>query len=363
MNIKPLTLTPKMEGDIMEVSTKVALQIIKNNVESNDYDLSKYLPRGFIPKMMEKTGRKKSLINACLATLRKQADIRIKQTKLTLVVPTRKVSYIHTGVTKIVEQYLKDHNYNLTKRLKFGEKDKIAHALGIESKKVRNAIQIIKHKNGIRVQKSKSIKKPSVNNLVQKFKGFDIIRRSPNQNRISSDNILKALMNDIPKGGAGMMIGTPTPFAISTNPKNDLLLTDELEIAIALRLTCGVVPSIVVGNLVSPDKAKVKGLFWKNINSTNNSDITVGRVDRDSYTYHVTKMAEEHSLAKVVLITSGVWSCSKPTQMKYGHDFNFKSPSMFLSGIYPNLHILAMVMHGNLFKVHYVHNGKETIIE
>jgi len=268
-----------------------------------------------------------------------------------------------TETQQMVAKVIKTNNYDLTKRLPIGVLDHIVIKTGLQKNRVKTAILSIKRKNGIRIQKRKNIEKPQTNILVKKFQKFNVERLLPNQNKVSSEKILRTLIK-LPLGGAGMIIGTSTPFAVSPNCKNNLLLTDELDIAIGLKMTCAHLPRIVVGNLISPEKAKIKGMFWKSINSTCNCDVIVDRVDRDSYTHHVTKLSENHSIAKVVLITSGVWSCCAPIKKKYGHDFNFQSPSLYLSSIYDNLHILAMVMYGQgCFKVHYVHRGNETVIK
>lgn len=345
----------------MSISTKIAQEMLEFEIEANGYNLNKYLPRGFIPQMMEQTGRTRNVISYCLGNIRTKLGV-IKLIPRPKSEPKLKGNFTRTGLCVIVEGYLDAHNYNLTKRFPNGSLDQIAKDLSIDKNQLKDSLKVIKKKKGIMLRKTNTVIKPPVNNLVEVFTQFKIERKSPNQNRISSDIMCRALVHDIPKGGVSMMIGTATPFAISPNPKNNCLLTDELDIASTLRFTCDKDPIIIVGNLISPEKAETKGKFWKNINSTCNSVVIVGRVDRDSFTRHVTNLAEPNLLAKVVLITSGVWPCSKPTRRKYGYDFNYQAPSLYLSTVYPNLHILAMVMHGNLFKVHYVHNGKETVL-
>lgn len=342
------------------MTTAQLKNVIEEEIRTNEYDLTRYLPQGFIPKIMAKTGCTKSSVNRCIAIIRRQTtSVKFKTSK------RKKPSNTKTGASAIVEKYLNNHKeYDLSKRLPSGTTFKIAEAIGMPQEKVANAISIIKHRRGLRSrQKVIAIKKPTTNCLVDMFHPLNVERQAPNLNRISSDKILHALMNDIPKGGSGLLIGTPTPFATSPNPKNNLLLTDELEIAVVLRLTCDVDPTIVVGNSISPDKADMKGHFWKNNNSTNTSDVIVDRVDRDSYTRYITKMVEQHSLTKVVLVTSGVWSCAYAARKKYDQEFNFKDPSHYLTSVYPNLHILAMVKFHNIFKVHHLHNGEERIIE
>jgi len=328
-------------------------KVIEQEIIANGYNLHKRFPPGFIPTLIEKTGDNRNRISYLIAKMRKQKNYTCANIKN---------DFLPGSNSYIVKQYLSSNNYDLTKRLPSGSIDEIVRSTGLTKSQVKNAIHIIKRKNGLRIIKTSSIKKSPTNNLVKLFKKFGIERQSPNQNRIASDTILKHLMT-IPFGGIGLLIGTATPFAVSNTSNNDLLLTDELDIAITLRTTCHFTPPvIVIGNLISPEKAKLKGEFWRNNNSTCNSKIIVGPVDRDYYTMHITRLVEKHSLVKVVLMTSGVWKFSKPSRKKYGHDFNFRSPSLALTKIYPNLHILALVMSANIFKVHHVNKGIETVL-
>ena len=255
---------------------------------------------------------------------------------------------------------------NIGERLPRKTVPMLAEHYGVSKNHIRYALKAIKKDTGVvgRMESSE-LKKEKDNEFVTMFRTLNIVRQMPNANRASSTKIIDTLQNRIPHGGAGLLIGTPTPFAVSDYCKNNELLTDELEIAIALNMTTdkNIVPTIVVGNLISPEKAQVKGQLWLKNNSTGSWPIIVGRVDRNSYTKHVVTMVEKHHLTKVVLVTSGVWNCSKPTWNKYHQDFDFKSPSEYLVTEYPNLHIIAMVMNnGMVFNVKHLHNGTEVTL-
>ena len=271
--------------------------------------------------------------------------------------------------SEIVKSYFKkSEEYDLTKGLPYGAVIKISKELNLPKKEVTNTILSIRRGLSVNInRKSESISKPTTNRLVKIFEKFGVERQAPNQNRSSSNKIIHALEHLIPAGGAGLLIGTPTPFATSPRANNNLLLTDEFEIAIALKMKCQYLPTIVVGNLISPEKATIKGEFWKSNNSTCNCDVIVDLVNRDSYTRYVTQVAEKHPLSKVVLVTSGVWKCCHRIHKKYGFNFDFQAPSKYLTSIYPNLHILAMVMGDRRrpfqFDVHYLHNGEDIVIE
>jgi hypothetical protein len=209
---------------------------------------------------------------------------------------------------------------------------------------------------------NEKLKRETQNDLVSMVRTLNVIRKMPNQNRAASTKIINALHHKLPPGGASLLIGTPTPFAVSDNSKNNCLLTDELEVAIALNMTTDpdIKPVIIIGDLVTPDRAYTKGQMWLHNNTTNSWPISVGPVDRNSLSRHIVRLVEKHPLLKVVMVTSGVLDCCSHTKKKYGQDFNFRSPCEYLVSVYPNLHILTMVLvNGNQFQVRYLHNKVE----
>jgi len=251
------------------------------------------------------------------------------------------------------------------KRLPYGTIGQLMMRSGTTKNQMNYILKSTKKKLGlVGARKSQILpKQEKLYSLVSMVRTLDIIRVMPNQNRVSSTKIINALQNKTPHGGSALFIGTQTPIAVSDSCNNNAILTDELEIAIALNMTTApnVQPKIVVGNLISPEKALVKGMLWRSNNTTGSWPIKVGPVDAYSYIKEIVTMANEHPLTKVVLCTSGVWTNSKPTRVKYpGCDFNFKGPSEYLTKEFPNLHILAMHMNdGKTFKVIYLHNGRQ----
>ena len=258
-----------------------------------------------------------------------------------------------------IRKHLKENNYDLTKRMPYGSFSTIANELGVLQSQVKSTVGYIKKKSKIVVPLSIAVKKPKVNLLAEMFKPFGMGRELPNHNRAASDKIIYALENILPKGGGGLFLGTPTPFATSNHPKNNMFLLDELEVASILKLKCETPPVILIGDLVNPEKAQLKADWWKGNNITCNFEVIVGPVDRDSYNGKISEMVNESPLLKVVFMASGSWVCCKDTKKKYGQDFNFKSPSEYLykKGRHPNLHLLAMVWNGTEFDILYLNNG------
>lgn len=166
-----------------------------------------------------------------------------------------------------------------------------------------------------------------------------------------------------------MLIGTSSPYFVSTNPKNNKIITDNLAVATVLQATSVHNPlTIIIGTGVNLEKAKLKKVHWKYTSSINKPIIKLDIVDTISFTRYITSFAEKHNPAKVVLLTSGTWIRCNATYKKYGFDTNFESASKYLtsgSG-FKNLHIIALTReptshHG--YCVRYLHNGKNEVIE
>jgi len=241
--------------------------------------------------------------------------------------------------------------------------NELTNKLGIERKSVISKIHALRKKTAGVNTKADRVHKSSVTDFYKICHKYDITRKSPNKERDACNKIIKVI-NDLPKGGAGMLIGTPTSFCISKNTKNKLLLTDNMEVATTMIHSTNVPTSIVVGNAINPTRAKVKATHWKSNNSTYKCSVLLDIVDQVSYTYYVTQLAETNPLAKVILMTSGLWGFCKESQEKYeGFNFDFKTPSEYLTSKYSNLHIVAMVGGAptESFKIHYLNNGNTTV--
>jgi len=271
-----------------------------------------------------------------------------------------------------MKRSLKDHiikvinrrNYDLKKRLPYGFVFEMAKQTGKSTANVQKTIQVIRASKGIVVQKKKKIILSRENGFHSSCLDNNFIRSSPSKEAFACKLIIKQL-RILPEGGAGMLIGTPTPFCISHHPKyNKHILDDNLEVAHILKYTTDHL-TIVIGNGIDKAKAEAKADLWKRLFSFSNADIKIESVNRDSYTRLLTIMSERNSLCKIVLMTSGSWGQSKKILDKYNWiDTNFKTPSEYLTSIYPNLHILAMTVGaGYIFGVKYLHNGINKNVE
>ncbi len=271
---------------------------------------------------------------------------------------------------KQLELMIDEDGIDLASRI-YGFADVAARRLNTTRGSIQTTIKEIRKDRNVnappkKVEVSESIKIPFVDYLLKN--NFD--RGMPGHERNACDKMIYAIIDILPRGGAGMMIGTQEPFGASTVPNYcNQLLTDELEVACFLnRFTDKEIPlTIVVGNLFHEgEQAKIKADHWRSNNSTHDAIIKVDRVDRDSYTHYVSTFAKAHHVSKVVLITGGTWGYCDVSRKKYnGHDFNFKDPSEYLtSKVYRNLHILALTMKDNCreFDVRYLHDGKNEIL-
>lgn len=271
-------------------------------------------------------------------------------------------------VKNYVEKVINEKNYDLKEQLPVGLASDLANNLGVPCYDITYIIHHMRKRRGIRVKKHYITKKTSITDIQTHLLEKELFRNAPNKEVGACETIVNALLDELPRGGVGMMIGTPTTFCASDKMNNNMIITDNLEVAIMLKATTRFPLKIVIGNAINPEKAKLKAIHWRSNNSTNNSDIKLDRVDRNSFTRHVTALAKRYSLCKVILMTSGVWSYCKNTQKKYEKyniDMNYETPSKILTAKYKNLHILAMTTEPNVlgFCVRYLHNGKNEIIK
>jgi hypothetical protein len=177
------------------------------------------------------------------------------------------------------------------------------------------------------------------------------------------DIIVQYLMEKLPKGGYGILIGTPTPYCVSkSNPKNRTIIDDNLYVGHMMVYSCSRL-TIVVGNAVDAKKAQAKVDSWKRHSSMHKARISKQPVNAKSYGRIIRRYAKSGILCKVVFLASGVWKGSAPSQRKYGFDVNFETPSKRLVAQYPNLHILAMTMEKHIqFGIRHLHKDEDTLI-
>ena len=189
--------------------------------------------------------------------------------------------------------------------------------------------------------------------------------RGSNKQGPASKTIIHALDVILPRGGNGLLIGTPGPlFTGASQMNNNNIIVDELFIAIFLEHVTGNPIEIVIGNAHDEIKAMEKASDWKAIDMLHkDTDIKLDVVHRDSFNYYVTKFTSRYTFTKVVLLTGGIWECNIQTARKHNLDLSYADPVRFLTSKFANLHVLALCRKGTGFCVKYVHNGKEEVIE
>lgn len=261
----------------------------------------------------------------------------------------------------ILSSYLLEHSHDLSD-LPYGFAPQASKDLDINVTSIRYAIKRLRKERGIIKNPPKEISIDRTTDIQDCLLSNGLIRSS-NKEGIACDIIIQTLLKRIPWGGSGMLIGTPTAFCASPHQTNKRIITDNYAVALALQWTTIHPLEIVVGNAIDEEKAKLKASHWKSIDMLN-PKVTLDIVDRDSFSYYVTKFALKSEVSKVILLTSGPWSCSRSTMKKRGLESKFDSPSQFLTKKFRNLHILAMCMdrNGMGFHVKYLHNCNEEII-
>lgn len=268
-----------------------------------------------------------------------------------------------------VKRILVEGNHDLTKRMPYGLTSEIAVSLGTSRESITSIITGIRKEGGVNAPPRRArISIPVTNPFIDYLLENKFDRKMPKQSRAAYDKMIYALL-DLPRGGAGLMIGTQEAFSATTHKHYcNQLLMDELEVGSFLKRTTDkdTPLTIIIGNLFhGGEQAKLKADHWRNNNITSDSTIIVEPIDRNSYTHRVDTFAQKNSLSKVIKIDSGLWGCSNSSKHKYnGHDFNFKDPSEYLTKVHRNLHILALTMENGSydFNVRYLHDGKNVIL-
>ncbi len=269
---------------------------------------------------------------------------------------------------QLIDNYLMSSNDDITKILPRGRSNQIAADLNLPVNTFRNGLYLIKKRDGIIVcpkktkQENRRVSKMS--DLRRYLLNKKLVRGAPNKEQAACETMIDLLQNRIPTGGGGMIIGTPSVVSASKSNNYSYISCDNLEVALALKWNTSVQPTLVIGNAVSPEKAKLKAEHWAMLNSTNKFNIILDTVYRDSFTRYVSQFAEKNETAKVILMMSGAWGCVSSTEAKYKMSLDFKSPSEYLISQYPGLHIIAMTREGIgfNFNVRYLHRGKNEIV-
>lgn len=203
------------------------------------------------------------------------------------------------------------------------------------------------------------IKKHPLYHYCEKYGLF----RGSQSETIACDAIVGLMRYVLPRANNSLVIGTPTPACIMSNKSNaKTIIDDNKRVVIEVKESSDNI-YMVIGNAVDAEKAKAKKFLWNNEQSTRNIPITLDRVDSESFHRYVAGLASKGGICRVILLTSGSWVGNTTTYNKYGMDLNFRSPSIHLTKLFPNLHIIAMTRAGGSFgfNIAYIEGGKEEI--
>lgn len=164
-------------------------------------------------------------------------------------------------------------------------------------------------------------------------------------------------LGDVPTGGSALLMGTPTGICAAPDSVSRLLFIDNTGVASALLFTTDYM-RIVIGNLMDPEKAKVKVAQWKNFDLFHHVPIEEYPLDAQGFYDKVTEMINAgNKFLKVVFLSSGVWHGKQEKKF----NFNFHDAAEQLSNENSRLHLLAMVRSHPSFDIHYLHMGKTKI--
>jgi hypothetical protein len=270
--------------------------------------------------------------------------------------PQRKSVYNADEKRDIIIATLNELGLDLKSRLTYEHRKILANKIEVQPQSVPVYMAKIRNKYG--TNNIPEIKEKQKIDLYQCCIENGLTRKMPNLEEGCCNKFIQILKHNIPIGGGGMIIGTPTAFCASEHQSNNELLTDNLKVAIVLELVTDTIPTIVIGNAINQQKANIKAMHWKNNNATSDYNVYVDIVDKYGYFQYVSEFAKRNPFAKVLLMTSGQWGFCRKSQEKYeGWDFNFKEPSEYLVKKYRGLHILAMI--GRSLNVLHLHQDKQ----
>jgi multimeric flavodoxin WrbA len=262
-------------------------------------------------------------------------------------------------VRKRIEALIKKRGYKLNKRFPNGFRDELVKSMGYPIKTIDEILLRIRRSNKATVKKKfVEVKEKNLDHPNYEYcNKSDFIHLAPNKQSNISKTILHFMDRYLPRGGTGIVIGTPT--AVCTSPgysRNNLMMDDEKFVVGLLNLQSDIC-YIFEGAEVNREKAWQKCLDWKSYFTTHDAKVLVGKVDGAAFREQVEKIAEKGGLCKVILLTSGSWNGGRSSK-KYNLDADFKTPAEYLVSKYPNLHILALVsLSPKEFRVRYLHQS------
>lgn len=277
-------------------------------------------------------------------------------------------------VKSTIEKHIDDNKIDLKLEFPWGSRKELITLYDFSEQEVKHALSVIRGERGSRTRSSKNASKNVIDKTVisdlQTYCLSNGLYRSSNSETAACKKIIAAMKSLVPRGGKGMLIGTPTAFCASQSMNNNLFITDNFEVATILKFTTDVPITIVIGNAINADKATLKAQHWRSNSTTKDSIIHIDRIDRFSYYRYVSNFASGGDKCKVILLTSGIWKdsyVSKRKREKKGMPYlnlDYETPSNKLTNEYPNLHILAMtkeLVHG--FSIRYLNNGKHDLLQ
>jgi len=257
-----------------------------------------------------------------------------------------------------VEEALGKEGHDLTRNTPTDFISRMAKETGKSRIQIRELVRAIRKERHIYTQRIPKRPHSKRNKMIEVCQKAGLMRAS-NKQGVVTRAIIEFVLHNLPPSGGALMIGTAGPFfASDVCALKNTLVDDEFGLAIILRCTSDKF-TIVVGNGVSKRKARIKADQWRASFILRPVDVEEDIVDRDSFNSWVSRMAERHSICKVVLLTSGSWTGRHSS----GIDLGFRSPAKYLTKTFRNLHILAIRRRAEYsFDAIYLHNGSEKII-
>ena len=162
------------------------------------------------------------------------------------------------------------------------------------------------------------------------------IRRMPDKEAKACREIIN-ILDSMERGGYGYYVGTPTPWTVFPGNRgygNDII-DDNLDVAKKICETTDTM-EICIGNMVKPEKAEKKRMYWKRLMGRRVPIIRTSGITVDSFKDDIERLANSHDLVKVVFMMSGEWWT--------GRNRGLDTASTSLVKLHPNVRIIAMAI-------------------
>jgi hypothetical protein len=255
-------------------------------------------------------------------------------------------------------QVIESKGYDLAERLPRGFINEMVGQFSAAKNDIKYALTLLRQERGVIIKRKSRVKKLKKNKFLEVCREYGFMRSSKKEG-VACEAICKHLIYNVPHSGHSLLIGTPTPWCASDlGTYNNTIIDDNDMVAKTMKLTSSSM-TIAIGNSVDSEKADRKADCWNRMSTMKDVEVITEPIHRDSFNRLVTRYADKNQICKVVLLTSGTWRGCKKSYDKHELDLNFESPSIYLTRMYPNLHILALVRTSNyVFSVKYVHGGE-----